>query len=61
MKTGKSYQQHDLNTNTYDGIIIGSGIGGLSVAAILAKVGKRILEQHYEVGGYTHTFKRRDY
>ncbi|KAF0301503.1 All-trans-retinol 13,14-reductase [Amphibalanus amphitrite] len=34
-----------------DAIVIGSGIGGLSVAAIMAKAGKRVLvlEQHDQV------------
>lgn len=41
-----------------DGIVIGSGIGGLTVAAILSKVGKKILvlEQHDQAGGCCHTF-----
>jgi all-trans-retinol 13,14-reductase len=45
----------------YDYIVIGSGIGGMACAAMLAKLGRRVLvlEQHYEPGGYTHTFKRK--
>ncbi|XP_039596848.1 all-trans-retinol 13,14-reductase-like [Polypterus senegalus] len=41
-----------------DAVVIGSGIGGLGVAAILAKAGKRVLvlEQHSRAGGCTHTF-----
>ena len=41
-----------------DAIVIGSGIGGLSVAALLSKVGQRVLvlEQHDVAGGCTHTF-----
>lgn len=41
-----------------DAIVIGSGIGGLSVAAILAKLGKKVLvlEQHDQAGGCCHTF-----
>jgi all-trans-retinol 13,14-reductase len=48
---------------TFDYIIIGSGLSGVSLAAILAKEGKRclVLERHYTPGGFTHTFKRRDY
>jgi len=45
----------------YDLIIIGSGMGALTVASILGQLqGKRVLllEQHYIAGGFTHTFKR---
>lgn len=45
----------------YDIIIIGSGLGGLTVGSLMSQLkGKRvlILEQHYIVGGFTHTFKR---
>jgi all-trans-retinol 13,14-reductase len=42
-----------------DTIIIGSGIGGLTTAALLAKSGQKVLvlEQHYVAGGTTHVFK----
>lgn len=46
---------------TYDVIVIGSGIGGLTTAGLLAGVaGKRVLvlERHTEPGGQTHTFRR---
>ena len=41
-----------------DAIVIGSGIGGLSCAAILSKAGKKVLvlEQHDQAGGCCHTF-----
>ena len=41
-----------------DAIVIGSGIGGLSTAVLLAKSDKKVLvlEQHYRAGGCTHTF-----
>jgi all-trans-retinol 13,14-reductase len=41
-----------------DTIIIGSGIGGLTSASLLAQTGRRVLvlEQHYIAGGCTHTF-----
>ncbi len=45
----------------WDYVVIGSGMGGLSSATILSQMGKRVLvlEQHYEPGGFTHTFKRK--
>jgi len=47
----------------YDVIVIGSGMGGMTTAAMLAKLGKRVLvlEQHYVPGGFTHTFSRKHY
>lgn len=46
-----------------DAIIIGSGIGGLATAAILAKEGKKVLvlEQHDIAGGNLHTFTDKGY
>jgi all-trans-retinol 13,14-reductase len=47
----------------FDAIVIGSGLGGLSCAALMAKAGKRVLvlERHYTAGGFTHAFRRRGY
>lgn len=47
----------------YDMIIIGSGLAGLTSAALLTQAGYRVLvlEQHYIVGGCAHTFKRHNY
>lgn len=51
-----------MNDNKYDVIVIGSGIGGLASAAILSKMAKKkvlVIEQHWELGGLTHEFKRK--
>ncbi len=46
--------------NQYDLIVIGSGMGGLTVASLMAQRGKRVLvlERHFKAGGFTHTFQR---
>lgn len=48
---------------SYDAVIIGAGIGGLICANLLAREGLRVLliEQHYMVGGYCSTFRRKGY
>jgi all-trans-retinol 13,14-reductase len=47
----------------WDTIVIGSGIGGLTAAAALARSGQRVLvlEQHTVAGGLTQTFERDDW
>ena len=47
----------------WDYIVIGSGIGGMTTAAMLAHFGKKVLvlEQHYVPGGFTHSFRRKGY
>uniref|UniRef100_A0A3Q1F9Z1 All-trans-retinol 13,14-reductase n=1 Tax=Acanthochromis polyacanthus TaxID=80966 RepID=A0A3Q1F9Z1_9TELE len=46
-----------------DAIIIGSGIGGLGLGVLLAKVGKKVLvlEQHGRAGGCCHTFTEKGF
>ncbi|OQR99276.1 hypothetical protein ACHHYP_07096 [Achlya hypogyna] len=45
--------------SSLDAIVVGSGMGGLGVAAILSRMGWRVLvlEQHDRAGGATHTFE----
>ena len=56
------YKQDKLQDN-YDVIIIGTGISGLCCGALLAMEGKKVLllEKHFKIGGYTHTFNRQNY
>jgi phytoene dehydrogenase-like protein len=45
----------------FDAIVVGSGIGGLTAASLLARLrGIRVLvlERHYRLGGFTHAFTR---
>ncbi|XP_049600053.1 all-trans-retinol 13,14-reductase isoform X1 [Syngnathus scovelli] len=46
-----------------DAVVIGSGIGGLGLAVLLAKVGKKVLvlEQHDRAGGCCHTFTEKGF
>ena len=47
----------------FDDLIIGSGMAGLALGALLASAGRRVavLEAHDEPGGYAHTFRMKDY
>ena len=45
----------------FDAVVIGSGMGGLTAAALLARLHRRrvlVLERHWRAGGFTHTFAR---
>ncbi len=60
---GTSYKQNPVSGD-WDAIVIGSGIGGLAAAALLAKHGGKrvlVLERHYVAGGFTHAFHRPGY
>jgi len=49
------------DSTTYDALVIGSGIGGLTAAGLLSAVAGRkvlVLERHTEPGGLTHAFRR---
>jgi all-trans-retinol 13,14-reductase len=50
-----------MRADNFDAIVVGSGIGGLTVASLLAQLrGARVLvlERHYRLGGFTHAFTR---
>jgi len=59
----QSYKKNHQTEKHYDAILIGSGMGSLTAAALLSKEGKKVLvlESHYTAGGFTHVFKRRGY
>ena len=62
LRIGQRYRPSRLN-GPYDALVIGSGIGGLTTAALLAELGWRVavLEQHYTAGGATHSYDRAGY
>ena len=62
LRIGKRYRATRVDTH-YDAIVIGSGIGGMTTAALLSKAGQKVLvlEQHYTAGGYTHSYSRNGY
>jgi all-trans-retinol 13,14-reductase len=51
-----------MSTNhDYDAIVIGSGMGALAFGSIMAKMRRwrvLVLERHFKIGGFTHTFTR---
>ena len=57
---GTPYKQFHDN-GPFDAIVVGSGVGGIRTAALLAKAAGRrvlVLEKHYTAGGFTHVFHR---
>ena len=55
--------RRESRREAYDVIVVGSGMGGLSAAALLAKAGKKtlVVERHDRPGGYAHAFRRKQY
>ena len=62
MKKWTSYST-DIQKEKFDVIIIGSGMSGLTTAVLLAQHDLKVLvlEKHFKAGGFTHTFKRKNY
>jgi len=62
LRIGHRYRPNRLAPG-YDAIVIGSGMGGLTNAALLSELGWKVcvLEQHYTAGGYTHSYERNGY
>jgi all-trans-retinol 13,14-reductase len=62
LRIGYRYRPNRL-ADAYDAVVIGSGIGGLTTAALLSELGQKVcvLEQHYTAGGYTHSYERAGY
>lgn len=63
MDLSQSYKQRPEIDDHYDAICIGSGLGCLTTANLMAKRGKKVLvlEKHYTPGGFTHVFSRPEY
>nr|CAH0100999.1 unnamed protein product [Daphnia galeata] len=59
----KAFTKKLVGEKNWDAIVIGSGPGGLSSAALLSKGGLKVLvlEKHDTCGGGCHTFKEKGY
>lgn len=53
----------DWRVDGRDVVVVGAGVGGLACAALLARNGYKVtvLEQHFVVGGYCSSFRRRGF
>jgi all-trans-retinol 13,14-reductase len=49
------------HNDSFDAIVVGSGMGALAFASLMARLRKwrvLVLERHFKIGGFTHTFSR---
>lgn len=60
---GTAYRKHVGIDGEFDAIVVGSGMGGMTAAAVLARNGQRVLllEQNNIVGGLTQSYSRDGY
>lgn len=63
VSVGTRYNSEKLAGKTFDAIVIGSGMSGLTTACLMAKRGKKVavLEKHGKAGGLTHYFRRKEF
>jgi all-trans-retinol 13,14-reductase len=63
LKNGYSDKKLVATGGNFDVIVIGSGIGGLTTAALLSRAGKKVLllEQHDQCGGCCHSFTEKGF
>ena len=61
MAQGGISEKQAPSEHSYDAIVIGSGMGALAFASLMAKLRKwrvLVIERHFKIGGFTHTFSR---
>lgn len=61
--TGTPYRKHAGIKGSFDAIVVGSGMGGMTASTLLAKQGLAVLllEQNSVVGGLTQSYSRAGY